>query len=151
MRPLIAALAGEHFQTADLLYHNHAHPHVQADYGSFPMHSAANFERFDVVWKLIEYGADIDARDDDGWTPLSWASRGHHFKDGSVLRLLLECGADVNARATDDGFTSLHRASKNGELEIVRLLLKHGADVEVVNNDDKTALQLVGKVTYRDV
>jgi ankyrin repeat protein len=27
-----------------------------------------------VVQKLIEYDADIDARDEDGWTPLYWAS-----------------------------------------------------------------------------
>jgi ankyrin repeat protein len=46
-----------------------------------------------MVQKLIEYDADIDAGDEDGWTPLSWASRGQNFKDGSVLRLLLERGA----------------------------------------------------------
>jgi hypothetical protein len=151
MRPLIAALAGEHFLTADSLCRSGADPHVQGEYGSIPLHSAANFEKFEVVRKLIEYGAEIDARDEDGWTPLSWASRGHHFKDGSVLRLLLERGADVNARADDDGFTPLHRASKNGALEVVRLLLEYGADVEVVNGDGKTALQLVGKTKYRKV
>jgi Ankyrin repeats (3 copies) len=145
-RPLIAALAGEHFETADLLRHNGADPHVQGHRRTIPLHSAAYYENFEVVWKLIEYGADIDAGDKDGWTPLSWASRGHHFKDGSVLRLLLERGADVNSRADDDGCTPLHRASEHGALEIVRLLLEHGADVEAANRDGETALQVVGKV-----
>jgi Ankyrin repeats (3 copies) len=151
LRPLIAALAGEHFRTADSLRSSGADPHVKGNFKSIPLHSAANFEKFEVVQKLIEYGADINAGDEDGWTPLCWASRGHHFKDGSVLRLLLERGADVNTRADDDGFTPLHRASKNGALEVVRLLLEHGADVEAVNRDGKTALQVVGKTKYRKV
>jgi Ankyrin repeats (3 copies) len=152
MRPLIAALAGEHFQTADLLRHNGADPLVQGHRLTIPLHSAAYYENFEVVQKLIEYGADIDAEDRFGWTPLSWASRGHFFKDGSVHRLLLEHGADVNSRADDDGFTPLHRASQHGALEIVCLLLEHGADVEAVNHDGKTALQVVGETpSYRPI
>jgi ankyrin repeat protein len=155
VRPIIAALAGEHFQTADLLRHNGADPHVQGEYKSIPLHSAAVYEKFEVVQKLIEYGADIDARDEDGWTPLYWASEGHAFKDGSVLRLLLERGADVNARAGtygDDDFTTpLHRASAQGAVEVVRLLLEHGADVEAVNVDGKTVLQVVGNTPYQKV
>jgi hypothetical protein len=151
MRPLIAALAGEHFRTADLLRRSGADPHVQGYHKRIPLHSAANFGKFEVVQKLIEYDAEIDARDGDGWTPLSWASRGAHFKDGSVVRLLLERGADVHSRADDDGFTPLHRASEYGALEIVRLLLEHGADVEAVSVDGKTALQVVGKTRLEKV
>ena len=149
IRPLIAALAGEHFQTADLLHHNGADLHVQMYWETIPMHSAAYYENFEVVQKLIEYGADIDTRDGLGWTPLSWASQGHRFKDGSALRLLLERGADVNSRADDDGCTPLHRASEHGVLQIVRLLLEHGADIGAVNRNGKTALQVVGTATYR--
>jgi hypothetical protein len=155
MRPIIAALAGEHFQTADLLRHNGADPHVQGNLKSIPLHAAAQVENFEVVQKLIEYGAEIDARDVDGWTPLYWASAGHHFKDGSVLRLLLERGADVNARAgtydNDDFTTPLHRASAYGAVEVVRLLLEHGADVQAVNVDGKTVLQVVGKAPLQGV
>ena len=145
MKPLIAALAGEHFRTADLLRTNGADPHVQGYRKRLPLHSAANFGNFKVVQKLIEYDAEIDARDGNGWTPLSWASRGAYFNDDSVPRLLLECGADINSRADDDGFTPLHRASEYGALEVVRLLLEHGADVEAVSVDGETPLQVVGK------
>ena len=155
MRPLIAALAGEHFQTADLLHRNGADPHVQGRLKSFPLHPAASLESLEVVQKLIAYGADIDARDEDGWTPLYWASEGYYFKDGSVFRLLLECGADVNARARADNFdnftTPLHRASAYGAVEVVRLLLEHGADVEALNVQGKTVLQVVGKGPGREV
>jgi hypothetical protein len=144
MRPLIAALAGEHFRMADLLHHNCAVPHVRGYRKAIPLHSAAYYGNFKVVQKLIEYGSDIDARDENGWTPLRWASAGRHFKDGSAVRLLLGRGADVNARADDDGSTALHWASKCGALEIVRLLLEYGADIEAVTVDGKTALQVLG-------
>jgi hypothetical protein len=143
IRPLIAALAGEHFRTADLLRHNGADPNVQeGEFKSTPFHCAAYLEKFQVVQKLIEYGVDINARDGEGYTPLYWASSGSHFKDGSVIRLLLERGADVNRRS-DSGFTPLHAASANEALEIMRLLVEHGADVEAVNGNGKTALQVM--------
>ena len=146
--PLIAALAGEHFQTADFLRHNGADPNVQGNHKGILLHSAAHYGNFEVVQKLIKYDAEIDARDVDGWTPLYYASNGSHFNNGSVHRLLLELGADVNARA-GDGSTPLHWASKNGASKVVRLLLEHGADVEAVNHDGNTALQFLG--TNREV
>jgi uncharacterized protein len=93
-----------------------------------------------VVRILIEYDPTyINARDKAGWTPLFWASRGRYFKDGSVLRLLLDHGADINVQ-NQFGWTP-YWASTNGALEIVCLLLEHGPDVEAKNEDGKTALQ----------
>jgi ankyrin repeat protein len=100
MRPVVAALAGEHFQTADLLHRNGADLHVRGRNGSTPLHSAAYFGDLEVIQKLIEYDADVNAEDENGDTPLHLASIGHYFKDGSALRLLLEHGADINAWTT---------------------------------------------------
>jgi Ankyrin repeats (3 copies)/Ankyrin repeats (many copies) len=142
VRPLVAALAGEHFQTADLLRHNGADLDVQGWNGKNPLHGAAYSGNLEVVRILIEYDpAYINARDDDGETPLHWASRGHNFKDSSVVRLLLEHGADVNAQGLN-GWTPLHLASFKGALEVVRPLLEHGADVEAKDNGGETALQV---------
>ena len=141
LRPLVAALAGEHFQTADLLRHNGADADVRGRSGMTPLHSAAYPGNLEVVRKLIEYDpACIDARDVDGWTPLHWASGRYNFEDGSALRLLLEHGADINVQ-NRVGRTALHRASFNGALEVVRVLLEHGADVEAKNIVGETALQ----------
>ncbi len=142
MRPLVAALAGEHFQTADLLRHSGADLHVRGRFGSSPLQSAANYGNLEVARKCIEYDADINAEDEFGWTPLHDSSIGRNFKDGSVLRLLLAHGADVNVRAKDDGQTPLHRASDSGAPEAVRLLLEQGANAEVKGDDGKTALQV---------
>jgi ankyrin repeat protein len=153
MRPLVAALAGGHFQTADLLRHNGADPDtIRGRYGRNPLHAAAYSGNSDVVRKLIEYGAAdmINARDSGGSTPLLLASEGHNFKGGSVLRLLLERGADINVQ-NHFGRTPLHRASFRGALGVVRLLLEHGADVEAKNNIDKTALQIAADEGHDEV
>jgi ankyrin repeat protein len=142
VRPLVAALAGEHFQTADLLRHNGADPDVRGRSGTNPLHAAAYSGNLEVVRILIEYHpTDINARDEYGWTPLHDVSRGRYSKDGSVVRLLLEHGADINAQ-DQTGWTPLHMASYKGALEVVHLLLEHGADVEAKDNDGKTALQV---------
>jgi ankyrin repeat protein len=141
VRPLVAALAGEHFQTADLLRRNGADLDVWGRFGRSPLHAAAYSGNFEVVRKLIEYDpAYVNARDDLGQTPLYWVSEDPNFKDGSVLRLLLEHGADINVR-TEDGRTPLHMASYNGALEVVRLLLQHGSSVKVKDKSGETALK----------
>ena len=143
VRPLLAALAGDHFQTAALLRHNGAELDVQGENGRSPLHAAVISGNFEVTRILTEYDpAVINARDGGGWTPLHWASSGakYHFKAGSIVRFVLEHGADVNAQSKS-GVTSLHTASSNGALEVVRLLLEHGADVEVKRNDGQTVLK----------
>jgi hypothetical protein len=141
-RPLVAALAGEHFRTADLLRRNGADLNVRGRNERSPLHAAAFSGKPEVVRKLIEYDpAGIHARDEKEQTPLHWASIGHNFEDGSVLRLLLEHGADINARS-DRGRTPLHVATTNRSLGVLCLLLEHGgADVEAKSNKGETALQ----------
>ena len=141
MRPLVAALAEERFKIVDLLRHNGADLDVRGQGGRNLLHAAAHSGNFEVVRILIEYHpAYINARDCNGWTPLHLASTGHHYKDDSVIRLLLEHGADLNVQS-QSGWTPLQWASYNGALEAVRLLLDHGADIEVKDNSGKTALQ----------
>jgi hypothetical protein len=152
VRPLVAALAGDHFQTADLLRHNGADlHHVRGDLENSPLHPAAGHGNFEVVRKLIAYNADINARDVYGATPLLDLLEGRYFQGGSILRLLLEHGADINARKKG-GESLLHCASSRGAaLEVVRLLLEHGADVEGKDDDGKTALQIAVENGHDDI
>ena len=152
VRPLMAAWAGKHFRTADLLRHNGANLDAQGQYGRNPLHGAALCGNLELARILIEYNpAYINAREEQGGeTPLYWASRGQNSKDGSVVRLLLEHSADINVQ-TDEGVTPLHQASYNGALEVVRVLLEHGADVEVKGKDGMTALQEAAKEGHDEV
>jgi hypothetical protein len=151
MSPLVAALAGKHFRTADFLRHNGANLPFQGLQKSTPLHSAVNYYGYlEVVQKLFEYDADVNAENEYASTPLHWASRGRCLKSGSVLRLLLEHGAGVKAR-NHMGWTPLHEASHWGALEVVPILLKHGADVEAKDNDGKTAMQLAAEEGYNEI
>ncbi|KAH9041575.1 ankyrin repeat-containing domain protein [Lactarius pseudohatsudake] len=66
------------------------------------------------------------SRGDDGRIPLSMASE---FGHPDVVRLLLECGVDADARDNERS-TPLHLASSNGRIAVVRVLLEHGADLD---------------------
>jgi hypothetical protein len=90
----------------------------------------------DLVRKLLKEGADVNVRDEQGWTPLHHAAmRGA----ASVVLLLLEKGADVNARASD-GATPLHMAAAYSNPNVVDLLISKGADVNAKDNSGRTPL-----------
>jgi cytohesin len=146
--PLIAALAGEHFQTAKLLHDNGADPNVRGYEETTPLQSAAYYGAFEMVQILLKYKADVHAMKNEGQTALHFASQG--YDDGrrrpdlavllsNVIRLLLEHGADVNARMNDYS-TPLHIAARIGRVEAIRVLLELGADVNARKIDDTTTL-----------
>jgi ankyrin repeat protein len=90
---------------------------------------------------LIENGADVNAGQGDGTTPLHWAV---YHVDTALTKLLLEHGAVpdvVNAY----GSSPLAEAAKVGEPELVELLLDAGADVEAPNADGQTVLMLAAR------
>jgi len=74
---------------------------------------------------LVEYGADVTARDKYGSTPLHQASVKGNV---NLIRFLVDQGADANAQ-DEDGETSLHWASVNGHANLAWSLVEHGADV----------------------
>jgi ankyrin repeat protein len=86
--------------------------------------------------RILRAGADVNAKDSNGFTPQHWAC----FKGQvQVAKELLDHGADVDA--TDNhGSTPLHRACFNGNVQIVKELLDHGADTETTNRFGKTPL-----------
>jgi len=100
-----------------------------------------------VAEYFLERGADVNAVDSDGWTPLYWAaSQG----DTEVAQLLLEAGTDVNA-ADHDAQTPLHLATWQGHTEMVQLLLERGADVNASNDDGWTPLHSAASQPYPEV
>ena len=90
------------------------------------------------VRQLIQDGADVNAKDEDGWTPLMLAAA--HNSNPEVLKVLIEAGADVNAKDTD-GLTPLMLAAQhNPNPKALTALLEAGADAKAKNNEGKTAL-----------
>ena len=61
--------------------------------------------------------------------------------DTAKVRLLLERGAEVNAK-TKDGTTALVTAARRGNTDSVKLLLAHGADPKASGNDGVELLRI---------
>jgi hypothetical protein len=139
--PLVAALAAEHFQTAELLRQNGADPNVRGYSQETPLHSAAYHGNLRMVQLLIKYNADINAGDVNGCTALHDASRGLTPDSPNIVRLLLEHGVDVNMRQ-NEGLTPLHKASMCGAVDVARVLLDHGANVGAEDNRGRTPLDV---------
>ncbi|KAF7232320.1 hypothetical protein EG68_05324 [Paragonimus skrjabini miyazakii] len=113
---------------------------------STPLHFAAGYNRLAVVELLLQYNADVHAKDKGGLVPLHNACSYGHCR---VAELLIQHGANVNV--TDLWrFTPLHEAAAKGKFEICRLLLQHGADPTKKNRDGHTPIDLV-KDTDSDV
>jgi ankyrin repeat protein len=96
----------------------------------------------------LDAGADINARDADGITPLMHAVHGDRPEIANpaatdhpeIVELLLSRGADVNAR-TDTGFVALFWTARYGHAGGAKLLIDHGADVNAKDKDGMTALR----------
>ena len=83
-------------------------------------------------------GADPNTKDpQSGSTLLATAALMGHTE---IVALLLEHGADINARSRDGG-TALHAAAFLGRAEIVKLLLDKGADTALRSNMGGTAIE----------
>ncbi|MDE5580404.1 MAG: ankyrin repeat domain-containing protein [Treponemataceae bacterium] len=91
----------------------------------------------DVARLLIEMGADVNEKDDQGMTALMRADD----LPTDITTLLIAHGADVNARC-NDGRTALMFAVNHHATEAAGLLIKAGAYVNVQDNDGITALMI---------
>jgi len=146
-----------------------------------PLHVAANNLIEPLTGMLLAHGADPDALDEEGATPLMLSL--HHFgvrepeasflemyfRSGfdpntagpagltalhlasardtmhSIVKRLIELGADVEAEAElpgygVSGFKPLHAAAWLGMGQTVAVLLEHGADIQARTSDGRTAL-----------
>jgi len=125
-------------------------------YGETALHTCARAGNVDGTKALIARGASLDAGDNwRGQTPLMWATAQKH---PDVMRVLIEAGADVNARSTiiawerqrtseprdkwlpPGGLTPLLFAAREGCVDCTKVLLSSGADPNIVDPDQYTPL-----------
>jgi TPR repeat protein len=110
-----------------------------------PLLTAARDGDADEVRRLLEQGADADARDMAGNPALAYAAvRGHR----EVARSLLEGGADTDATG-DRGWTPLLFAAYAGERAVAQTLLEADAEVDATGEGSLTPL-MAAAVRGRD-
>jgi uncharacterized protein len=94
-----------------------------------------------LLFAVVGFGADINAVEPDGTTPLHWAVRADDL--AKVNKLLAE-GADAKA-ANRYGITPLYLACQNANPAMIERLLKAGADPNAVSTEGETALMTVAR------
>jgi len=94
-----------------------------------------------AVRALLDGGADVNAIDRNGWTPLMEAVFAGHAE---TIRALLARGADVNKKDRA-GWTPLMEAASKGHAEAVIILLACGADANAKSSKGWTALKATPK------
>jgi ankyrin repeat protein len=100
-----------------------------------PLMHAAALGSVDSMKRLLDHGADVNARSAAGATALMWAAA-----DPAKVRLLVERGADVKV-ASESGRTALLLAAMSDQsAETIRLLLARGADPKALDRDQTSTL-----------
>jgi ankyrin repeat protein len=93
---------------------------------------------------LIESRADLNAKDNHGFTPLHFAAQEYLPE---IAQILVGKGADVNA-VDEDGNSVLWRAiaSARGRDEVVRCLLDNGGNADLANHEGVTPRALAERL-----
>lgn len=135
-----AAALGDDARIEALLAQDAAVVNAWAPDGFTPLSLAAFFAPATTVARLLDAGADVGAaaRNPMQVQPLHAAVAA---RNGDAVRLLLDRGADPNARQ-QVGYTPLMGVAGSGREDLVDLLLDRGADPALVSEDDKTAASI---------
>jgi ankyrin repeat protein len=147
--PLLVACHNGRLEIVQWLLNHGADVNALSNDPCAPIHSAVGLGHLQVVRMLIEFNAHIDICEEFGRGVLHLAASRHDNDDHvGIMQLLLDHGADPNARDNNDS-TPLHHCSwsmeegsvTHGTVEDMRLLLKYGAIIDSEDNEGRTPLQ----------
>ncbi|XP_014790700.1 uncharacterized protein LOC106884030 isoform X2 [Octopus bimaculoides] len=134
--PLWLAVERRNVEAVDILLEHDADVNAKGE-GDCPIILlAAQNVNLQIVESLILSGANMNASDEWGYTPLHAA-----LWNMGLMRLLMENGADLNAK-DQNGDTMLHLSVRKGFFEMCKFLLMQEVNPYEVNIDGYDAFQL---------
>ncbi|MEM9595275.1 MAG: ankyrin repeat domain-containing protein, partial [Acidobacteriota bacterium] len=105
-------------------------------YGQSLLHLAAHGGDAEILRVLLPHFPEVDLTDDDGWTPLAFATRNGQL---DAVDLLLTKGAKAD-RQNGKGSSPLHLAAASREPRLIQRLLKTEVDVDLKDGEGNTPL-----------
>lgn len=134
----------------DVLLHSGADPDLALpDSKLTPLHAALlSAGGKDAALALLKYPVNKEIADQDGFQPIFYTI---HKSDTSLLREMLEQGADPNARNMQDARTPLIQAVHESSAAAVSLLLAKGANPRMIDAHGKSALSYARDKKLADI
>lgn len=103
------------------------------------------YRNADFTKQMLKAGADVNAKDKNGWTPLMVASQ----EDLSgYANFLVQSGADPNVK-DNRGRTALMIAAQHENALSMEVLIKAGADLNAKDSIGRTALMIAAQKNHR--
>lgn len=158
MAPMDYALESANKELVKFLLEKKAAIDTKERYGA-RLHTAARLGRKSVAELLLSLGADVDAKDNDGKSPLDETPApqidilgGRHYtsQQTEMAEWLISRGADVNSK-DKNGKQPLHWAASLGHKGVAEVILAHGGDPNAKDKDGKTPLELASQGNHKDV
>jgi uncharacterized protein len=171
---VFAAREGD-LESAQILLEAGADVNQTTEYGWTPLLTATNNRHYKLGRLLMDWGADVNRANKGGWTPLYIATDNRNIEGGDYpvpkpdmdsleyIRLLLDYGANPNARIRDNtltrtiftmqwlfenGATAFVRAAQSSDMDLLKLLLTYGADPKIATVHNDTALTVAAGIGW---
>lgn len=175
LTPLVYAARAGSIEAARVLLEAGADVNQVTRYGWSPLLAATQNRNYQMGKFLIENGADVNIANKGGWTNLYLATDNRNVEGGDYptrepdmdhleyIELLLEAGADVDARLSEstetrtvftnqwldeNGATAFLRASQSGDVPLMELLLEYGADPHIYTELGVTPLAVAAGIGW---